>query len=264
MSRETNELKPKKRLGQHFLVDRQTIERILVALCPKDEDNIIEIGPGMGALTHELLKTDCPLEAIEIDRDLAERLKRKFSNSNNFKLHVADALSFDYRAAAKKSRKIRIVGNLPYNISTPLLFKLFDIIDCVEDMHLMLQLEVVKRLTSSAGQKAWGRLAILTQYHCDVIHLFDVQPSSFNPQPKVESAMVRLTPVQNKSVGEVDSQSLSNATRLAFSQRRKTLGNNLKSIIDIHRLESIGINARTRAETLTLEEFIRLTKLIYD
>ncbi len=203
------------------------------------------------------------MDAVEVDRDLAKKLNEKFSSYDNFKLHLADALSFKYEANKIEEKKIRVVGNLPYNISTQLIFKLFDIIDSVEDMHFMLQLEVVQRLTASPGEKAWGRLAILAQYHCEVTHLFNVPPDAFKPIPKVQSAVVRLTPVERKTCEEVNSFALSNATRLAFSQRRKTLRNNLKSVLDVDKLKDIEINPEARAETLTLRQFIKLAKLMH-
>jgi len=264
MRTEKTQSRFRKRFGQHFLKDSRVIENIISSINLKERDHVVEIGPGLGALTHKLLQTNCQLDAIEIDRDLAKKLEKRFSDSRYFKLHVADALSFDYEANKQKGGKIRVVGNLPYNISTQLIFKFFDIIDSVEDMHFMLQLEVARRLTACPGEKAWGRLAILAQYHCKVKHLFDVHPSAFKPKPKVQSAIVRLMPVKQKPSEDIDSHILSNTTRLAFSQRRKTLGNNLKSIIDVRRLKNIGINPDARAETLALNQFVKLAKFIHD
>ena len=253
----------RKRFGQHFLQDSRVIENIISSINLKKKDHIVEIGPGLGALTQKLLQTNCHIDAIEVDRDLAKNLNEKFSKYGNFKLHLADALSFKYETNTIAERKMRVVGNLPYNISTQLILKLFDIIDSVEDMHFMLQLEVVQRLTASPGDKAWGRLAILSQYHCEVTHLFNVPPNAFKPRPKVQSAVVRLKPLQMKPFEHVDPAALGNATRLAFSQRRKTLRNNLKSVVDVDRLKDIEINPEARAETLTLRQFIRLAKFIH-
>ena len=263
MRKEKTPPKFRKRFGQHFLQDNKVIENIISSINLKERDHIVEIGPGLGALTEKLLDTNCQMDAVEVDRDLAKKLNEKFSKYENFKLHLADALSFKYETHKIEGGKMRVVGNLPYNISTQLIFKLFDIIDSVEDMHFMLQLEVVQRLTASPGEKAWGRLAILAQYHCEVTHLFNVPPNAFKPIPKVQSAVVRLKPLQQKPFQHVESLALSNATRLAFSQRRKTLRNNLKSVIDVDRLKDIEINPEARAETLTLRQFIKLAKFIH-
>ncbi len=263
MRNEKTYSKFRKRFGQHFLQDGRVIENIISTINLKEKDHIVEIGPGLGALTQKLLQTNCQMDAIEVDRDLAKRLNEKFSSYSNFKLHLADALSFEYEANRVEEKKMRIVGNLPYNISTQLIFKLFDIINSVEDMHFMLQLEVAQRLTACPGDKSWGRLAILAQYHCEVTHLINVPPNAFKPIPKVQSAVVRLKPLQQKPFPHVDSLALSNATRLAFSQRRKTLRNNLKSVIDVDRLKDIEINPEARAETLTLKQFVKLAKFIH-
>ena len=263
MANEKQRQKFRKRFGQHFLQDKRIIENIISSINLKERDYVLEIGPGLGALTERLLQTNCQLEAIEVDRDLAKELNGRFSKHPHFKLHIADALNFDYEAKKVKEGKIRVVGNLPYNISTQLIFRLFNVIDYLQDMHFMLQLEVVQRLTASPGEKAWGRLAILAQYHCEVTHLFNVPPDAFKPIPKVQSAVVRLTPVERKTCEEVNSFALSNATRLAFSQRRKTLRNNLKSVIDVDKLKDIEINPEARAETLTLREFVKLAKFMH-
>ncbi len=263
MTSEKQRPKFRKRFGQHFLQDKRIIENIISSINLKERDYVLEIGPGLGALTERLLQTNCQLEAIEVDRDLAKELNGRFSKHPHFKLHIADALNFDYEAKKVKEGKIRVVGNLPYNISTQLIFRLFNVIDYFQDMHFMLQLEVVQRLTASPGEKAWGRLAILAQYHCEVTHLFNVPPDAFKPIPKVQSAVVRLTPLQRKTYEDVSSFALSNATRLAFSQRRKTLRNNLKSVVDVDRLEDIEINPEARAETLSLKQFVKLAKFIH-
>jgi len=263
MTNEKQRPKFRKRFGQHFLQDKRIIENIIYSINLKERDHIVEIGPGLGAITEKLLQTNCQIDAIEVDRDLAKKLNDRFSKHAHFRLHIADALHFDYATKKINGEKMRVVGNLPYNISTQLIFKLFDIIDSVEDMHFMLQLEVVQRLTASPGEKAWGRLAILAQYHCEVTHLFNVPPNAFKPIPKVQSAVVRLKPLQQKPFEDVNSFALSNATRLAFSQRRKTLRNNLKSVIDVDRLKDIEINPEDRAEVLTLKQFVKLAKFIH-
>ena len=262
MRNEKQRPKFRKRFGQHFLQDNRIIEDIISSINLKEKDHVVEIGPGLGALTQKLLQTNLQIDVIEIDRDLAKNLNDRFSNHEHFKLHLADALSFDYEANKLEEKKMRVVGNLPYNISTQLIFKLFEVLGSVEDMHFMLQLEVVQRLTASPGEKAWGRLAILAQYHCEVKHLFNVPPNAFKPIPKVQSAVVRLTPLKRKTCQDIDSCALSNATRLAFSKRRKTLRNNLRSIVDIDKLRDIEIDPNARAETLTLKQFVKLAKFI--
>ncbi len=264
MSTEKIPTKFRKRFGQHFLKDIGIIENIVASINLGEIDHVIEIGPGLGALTQKILESNCQLDAIEIDRDLAKRLNERFSCSKNFKLHIADALHYDYKANKAGGKTMRVVGNLPYNISTQLIFKLFDTIDSFADMHFMLQLEVVKRLTAARGEKSWGRLAIHAQYHCEVEHLFNVPPSAFTPRPKVQSAVVRLTPHLQKPFEEVDLHILRDTTRLAFSQRRKTLRNNLKSVIDVSKLRDIDINPDARAEALEINQFVKLAKLIHE
>ena len=177
---------PRKRFGQNFLRDESVIEAIARAVAPRAEDHLVEIGPGEGALTQALVESGCKLDAIELDRDLRTRLLAAFSTYPGFTLHSADALKFDFAALADQKRTLRIVGNLPYNISTPLIFHLLDQAELVADMHFMLQLEVVERLAATPGSKDWGRLSVMTQFQCEVEHLFDVPPEAFYPPPKVQ------------------------------------------------------------------------------
>ena len=258
----------RKRFGQNFLHDDYVIGKIVAAIAPKNEQNLVEIGPGLGALTDPVCEEVDALTVIELDRDLAKRLRHHPFNGDKLTVIEQDAMTMDFGALSKempvKDKKLRVFGNLPYNISTPLMFHLFDHAHCIEDMHFMLQLEVVKRLTASRGEKSWGRLAIHAQYHCEVEHLFNVPPSAFTPRPKVQSAVVRLTPHLQKPFEEVDLHILRDTTRLAFSQRRKTLRNNLKSVMDVSKLRDIDINPDTRAEALEINQFVKLAKLIHE
>ncbi|NND66801.1 MAG: 16S rRNA (adenine(1518)-N(6)/adenine(1519)-N(6))-dimethyltransferase RsmA [Halioglobus sp.] len=254
----------RKRFGQNFLRDGAVIDQIVRAITPRADQHLVEIGPGHGALTGELVASGCRLDVIELDRDLVPGLLAAHGLQPGFKLHSADALQFDFaNLAAKDGPRLRIVGNLPYNISTPLIFKLLELAPLVEDMHFMLQLEVVKRLSATPGGKDWGRLGIMTQYHCRVEALFEVPPQAFSPQPKVQSAIVRLTPHTDDPYCECDQQQLARVVQAAFAARRKTLRNNLKELIDSPALEALGIDPGARAETLTLEQFIEITNAIH-
>jgi len=249
---------PRKRFGQNFLRDPAIIAHLEDAIGPRPSDHLIEIGPGLGALTEVLLHSDCRLDAIELDRDLVTPLLAAFSIYPNFRLHSADALTFDYRSLRTDDEQLRIVGNLPYNISTPLIFKLLENADFVRDMHFMLQLEVVQRLTAEPGGKHWGRLAIMAQYRCQAELMFEVPPEAFAPPPKVQSAIVRLTPHATPPWPDCDETALDTVVRGAFAQRRKTLRNNLKGMFTDEDLARLEIDPSTRAETLTLDQFVAL------
>lgn len=260
---------PRKRFGQNFLRDDAVINAIARAIAPQADEHLVEIGPGEGALTHALVTSECHLDAIELDRDLHTHLLAAFSIYPHFKLHSADALRFDYGSllsregtpAETATRKLRVVGNLPYNISTPLIFKLLDNASIVADMHFMLQREVVERLAANPGSKDWGRLGIMAQYQCEVTHLFDVPPDAFFPPPKVQSAIVRLVPRVNNPHPPCDLESLRTVVRSAFAQRRKTLRNNFKDIFNDLQLQGLDIDPAARAETLTLTDFVGLANL---
>ena len=253
----------RKRFGQNFLQDTGIINDIVRAINPVPDDHVVEIGPGQGALTEQLSASGCLLDVIELDRDLVPGLLAAFSVNPRFKLHSADALKFDFEALTGGAQPLRIVGNLPYNISTPLIFKLLENTAIIRDMHFMLQLEVVDRLAASPGGKDWGRLGIMAQYHCAVDKLFEVPPEAFNPRPKVRSAIVRLAPWQESPWASCDTQKLREVVQTAFGQRRKTLRNNLKGLIDTTRLEALDINPGARAETLELSQFIEITTAIH-
>ncbi|TXS90839.1 16S rRNA (adenine(1518)-N(6)/adenine(1519)-N(6))-dimethyltransferase RsmA [Parahaliea maris] len=253
---------PRKRFGQNFLEDTSVIGRIADAIQPREADHLVEIGPGQGALTEALITLGCRLDVVELDRDLVTGLLAAFSIYPGFKLHSADALKFDFASLAGDERPLRIVGNLPYNISTPLIFRLLEFAPLIQDMHFMLQLEVVQRLAAEPGSKAWGRLGIMAQYLCEVEHLFDVPPEAFYPPPKVQSAIVRLVPRQSSPWPECNPKSLKRVVQSAFAQRRKTLRNNLKGMMDDAGLQALGLDPGARAETLELVDFIHIANAI--
>ncbi len=252
---------PRKRFGQNFLLDHNIIDNILANLNVTEGEHFVEIGPGQGALTEPLLQNNIQLDVVELDRDLVSLLKKKFSG-HDIHIHSADALRFDFAALAQKNQKLRVIGNLPYNISTPLMFHLLDNADCIQDMHFMLQKEVVERICAEPGSKKYGRLSIMMQYYCETELLFDVPPESFNPPPKVMSAIVRLTPY---ALAPVEVKSLSNLNKIvtqAFSQRRKTLQNALKKIITAEQISALDIDPSLRPEFISLNEFARLSNLL--
>jgi 16S rRNA (adenine1518-N6/adenine1519-N6)-dimethyltransferase len=249
---------PRKRFGQNFLTDQGVIAAIARTINTHPEDNVVEIGPGQGALTDALFESGCAIKAIEIDRDLQSQLRVMFFN-RDFTLFNYDALKFDFNKLSNADHDLRIVGNLPYNISTPLIFKLLTHLPIIRDMHFMLQKEVVDRLAASPGNKHWGRLSVMTQVDCDAEHLFDVPPEAFYPQPKVQSAIVRLMPRSSAHRPECSREQLGKLVQLAFAQRRKTLRNNLRSIIDDTTMQRLGIDPACRAETLTLDQLMDLS-----
>jgi 16S rRNA (adenine1518-N6/adenine1519-N6)-dimethyltransferase len=255
---------PRKRFGQNFLRDPGVIHHITRVIYPQPNDHLVEIGPGQGALTESLVSSGARLDVIELDRDLVPGLLAAFSLKPRFTLHNADALRFDYAALAATGARLRIVGNLPYNISTPLIFKLLEQVCLIKDMHFMLQREVVLRLAATPGGKDWGRLGIMTQFHCEVEHLFDVAPEAFQPAPKVQSAIVRLTPRTSSPWPACNEAELRRVVQKSFAQRRKTLRNNLKGIIDDASLEAIGLDPGARAETLDIAQFIDIANAVHE
>lgn len=254
--------KARKRFGQNFLIDHGIIRDIVRAVHPHKDDVIVEIGPGKGAIT-QLLADSCEnLSVIELDRDLVPWLKVKFEKHPNFQLFQADALQFDFAQLVKNNQPIRIVGNLPYNISTPLIFHLLSYSNQVRDMHFMLQKEVVKRMAAQAGDSAYGRLGIMVQYYCAVEDLFDVPPTSFDPAPKVDSAIVRLVPHQVLPHRATNIKTLETLVNVAFQQRRKTLRNALKQLLEPEVIEQLPIDTSARAEEITLAEFVATSNLL--
>lgn len=258
MSKTNSGHRARKRFGQNFLHDTGIINRITKAIHAGADQHLVEIGPGQGALTESLVASGCQLDVIELDRDLVPGLLAAYGDAPGFNVHSADALGFDYAALMQGDRPLRIVGNLPYNISTPLIFKLLENTSIIKDMHFMLQLEVVNRLAAVPGNKNWGRLGIMTQYHCEVESLFEVPPWAFSPEPKVRSAIVRLVPRKQSPWPECNETTLRQVVQSSFAQRRKTLRNNLKGIIDAPELEALGIDPAARAETLGLPHFIEI------
>lgn len=267
----------RKRFGQHFLHDAAVIERIIDEIDPQADDCIVEIGPGRGALTRPLLASDCAaLHAIEIDRDLAAALESRlgqgiepFDSSasreiapveRRFFVHQADALDFDFTAIAPPP--LRIVGNLPYNISTPLIFKLLASLPSIEDMHLMLQKEVVERIVALPGSKAWGRLGLMLQIDCEPEPLFMVEADAFTPAPGVDSSVVRLTPRPQPMLDLRTKKCLEAIAKACFSKRRKMLRNALGDICDERTIHAAGLDPTTRPEMLSVDDFSALAKTV--
>ena len=255
------EHRARKRFGQNFLHDQAIIHRIVRAIRPQAGETLLEIGPGQGALTGELLATGCELFALELDRDLVEILRHTFSAEPRFHLRQGDALKFALAEVAKDAR-LRVVGNLPYNISTPLIFHLLAQREHIVDMHFMLQKEVVDRLAAAPGNKDYGRLGIMTQYHCRVEPLLDVPPHAFSPQPKVQSAVVRLTPHATPPFAAKSVENLQQIVRAAFNQRRKTLRNALQTLLSAEQISACGIDPGARPETLALPQFVALANCV--
>lgn len=255
--------KARKRFGQNFLTDHTVIDHIIRAINPQVDDNIVEIGPGLGALTKPLLEAAEKLNVIELDRDVIPLLEKKCAASGELLIHNVDILKFDFNQLISKGSPLRIVGNLPYNISTPILFHLLNYADHIQDMFFMLQKEVVKRMAAGPDTGAYGRLSVMLQYRCKVTDLFDVPPESFDPAPKVDSAIVKLEPVE-PAIKVNDIKLLEKLVKQAFSQRRKTIRNTLKSLCSAEQLEQAGIEARLRPENISVEQYVTLCNLLDD
>lgn len=256
--------KARKRFGQNFLIDHGIIREIVRAIHPHKDDLLVEIGPGKGAITQLLADACDNLNVIELDRDLVPWLKVKFEKHPNFQLFQADALQFDFAQLIRDEKPLRIVGNLPYNISTPLIFHLLSYANKVQDMHFMLQKEVVKRMAAQAGDSAYGRLGIMVQYYCAVEDLFDVPPTSFDPAPKVDSAIVRLVPHKALPYVANNVKTLETLVNVAFQQRRKTLRNSLKQLLTTEQLESLPVDLQLRPEDISLPEYVAISNLLGD
>ena len=246
----------RKRFGQHFLTDPGVIDDIIRAVHPTEDDVIVEIGPGQGAITDALARRAGHLHAIELDRDLVVRLRRKYADNPRVTVHEADALEFDF---TKLGKRIRIVGNLPYNISPPLLFHLLRYREHILDMHFMLQKEVVDRMAAEPGSKAYGRLGIMLGCYLQIESLFDVDRESFDPPPEVTSAVVRLDPLPPGTFDIKDEAELSTLVATAFMQRRKTLRNALKKEVTAGDFEVVGIDASLRPEQIPIADYVRLS-----
>jgi 16S rRNA (adenine1518-N6/adenine1519-N6)-dimethyltransferase len=253
---------PRKRFGQNFLHDENILRNIIAAINPQPTQTIIEIGPGLGALTESLVTSGATLHAIEIDSDLCTELRDKYTQQN-FHLHNQDALDLDLKDF-DSSNKLRICGNLPYNISTPLLFQLLKNVSLIQDMHFLLQKEVVDRITSNPGCKNYGRLSVMLQYYCVTESLFNVSANCFYPVPAVTSAVVRLTPHLDIPHVANDFAQFAAIVKQAFSQRRKTVANACKKIINSAVWQQADIDGRRRAETLSVAEFVKLANIVSD
>ncbi len=254
--------KARKRFGQNFLHDKMVIQRIVNNINPRQGDHIVEIGPGEGALTELVLDKIGAMEVVELDRDLIPLLKIRFVTQDGLTIHQADALKFDFCSLQQNDKKIRIIGNLPYNISTPLLFHLFEHHHCIADMHFMLQKEVVDRIVAKAGDSAYGRLSIMLQYYCRAEYVFTVKPGAFKPAPKVDSAIVRLIPHDKPPVEINNFDEFSKLVNFSFTQRRKTLRNILKGKLDAEQIKALDIEPTIRPERLSLEDFTKLANAI--
>jgi 16S rRNA (adenine1518-N6/adenine1519-N6)-dimethyltransferase len=247
----------RKRFGQHFLHDRGVLERIARELAPQPTQALVEIGPGRGALTELLIGKCASLDCIEIDRDLAATLTQRWGTTPGFELHTADALEFDFAAlAARRGQRLRVIGNLPYNISTPLLFHVADAHEHIDDLHVMLQKEVIDRIVAAPGSGEYGRLTVMLAPWLEARHLFDVGPGAFTPPPRVWSAVARLT-VRRAPAFEVPA-AFARTVSAAFSHRRKTLRNALRSIVDAETIVAAGIDPGLRPEMLSPAEFARI------
>lgn len=248
----------RKRFGQNFLHDQSIISKIIDAIAPIPGDAIIEIGPGQGALTAPLIQRAKHITAIELDRDLVQLLKSQY-HDEQLHLIAQDVLDVDFQRFANQ---LRVVGNLPYNISTPIIMHLLSLGDKVRDMHFMLQKEVVQRLAAEPGTKQYGRLSVMAQFCCQVTHLFDVSPNCFIPKPKVVSAIVRLQPKQLSVAEKNLIPAFQKIVKKAFSMRRKTLKNNLKGVLVDQDYQALNLDPSIRAEQLSLEEFIKIAQFV--
>ena len=246
------------------------IQNIVAAICPQKDQFLLEIGPGLGALTEPVAEQIDRLAVLELDRDLAERLRHHPFLHQKLNVIETDAMQFDFaqlyvsEKLAEEQQKIRVFGNLPYNISTPLMFHLFKFCDIIQDMHFMLQKEVVKRLCAAPNSKAYGRLTIMTQYFCQVMPVLEVPPSAFKPAPKVDSAVVRLIPHRQLPHAVKDLYWLNRVTAQAFNQRRKTLRNALSTLISPENLTALSIDLNARAENLSIADYARLADWLAD
>ncbi|MCG2635440.1 MAG: 16S rRNA (adenine(1518)-N(6)/adenine(1519)-N(6))-dimethyltransferase RsmA [Gammaproteobacteria bacterium] len=250
----------RKRFGQNFLHDQGVIQSIIGALAPRDDEVVVEIGPGLGALTEPLLARSGRLIAVELDRDLAADLRQRFGDQG-LTLVEADALTVDFASMKQPGRGLRLIGNLPYNISTPLLFHLFTQLDAIDEMLFMLQLEVVERMVADPGRRTYGRLSVMVQYHCGVEQVMRVAPDSFRPAPKVESAVVRLRPLRDHKIKVRDESCFAEVVRRAFAQRRKML-RKLFPELSAADWTGLDIDPTARPETISVAGFAALSDFL--
>ena len=256
--------RPRKRFGQHFLHDRAVIADIVDAIAPRPGELVVEIGPGRGALTFPLLERGCEVHAVEIDRDLAARLRAQTPRHPHLVVHEADALEFDLARIAAPPRRLRVTGNLPYNISTPLVFRLLAALPRIADMHLMLQKEVVDRMVSPPGTRTYGRLSVMVQLDCETERVIRVGAGAFSPAPRVESAVVRLRPRRRATLDPASRGRLAAIVRCCFSRRRKTLRNALRGLCEERVIAASGLDPKARPEILSVEDFVGLARASID
>ncbi len=255
-----NERRPRKHFGQHFLHDRNILNKIIAAIRPEADQHFVEIGPGRGAMTGPLLEGCATLHAVEIDRDLAAALPEHIT-SPKLTVHAVDALRFDFATLRPDAGRLRLAGNLPYNVSTPLLFHILGYDELFDDIHVMLQKEVAQRIVAGPGGRIYGRLSVAIAARCDVETLFHIRPGSFTPPPRVDSSFIRLRPSAAKRARIEDPRAFDLVVTSAFGQRRKKLGNALGNVLDAAQIESVGVDPGLRAEQLTVEQFIALGNL---
>jgi len=258
--KEETKHRPRKRFGQNFLHDPTVIDRIVHAIDPHPGERVVEIGPGLGALTGPLLKAAGELEVIELDRDVIPLLQQRCAHMGRLHVHNVDVLKFDFRTLTQE-QNLRVVGNLPYNISTPLIFHLLQQLPVIRDMHFMVQKEVAERLAAAPATAHYGRLGIMVQLHCQVELLFEVGPGAFKPAPKVDSAVVRLIPHQRPPIKVDNMDCFAKLVACAFTQRRKTLRNALKAMLTAEDIHELGIDPGRRPETLSLAEYAALSNI---
>jgi 16S rRNA (adenine1518-N6/adenine1519-N6)-dimethyltransferase len=249
---------PRKRFGQNFLTDHRVLDEIIQAIAPQADDVMVEIGPGQGAMTSLLLECVNELHVVELDRDLVRILEKKFQH-RPLKIHSGDALKFDFSSLAPEGKKLRVVGNLPYNISTPILFHLASYVGTISDQYFMLQKEVVQRMVAAPGGKEYGRLSVMLQWRYQMDLLFIVPPTAFDPPPKVESAIVRMRPLAQPL--ECDQHRLEQVVTKAFSQRRKVIRNCVAGMFTENDLINAGIDPQTRPETVSLDQYVALARM---
>lgn len=248
---------PRKRFGQNFLINENIIDNIIDEINPLPDQHFIEIGPGQGALTAALIASMATIDAVEIDRDLVSLLQQQYQTHKNFTVHNIDILKFSIKDVAK-NKKLRVVGNLPYNISTPILFKMFTEMSLIQDMFFMLQSEVANRLVASPNCKEYGRLSIMAQFYCSMHIVLDVPREAFDPKPKVDSCIVHFTPHQ-KVTKVTNHALLLDIVTHAFNHRRKTISNSLREFISASELQKLLIDPKLRAENLSLNDYTKIT-----
>lgn len=252
----------KKQFGQNFLRDEGIIDTIINTIAPSDNATMVEIGPGLGALTEPVCERIRHLSVIEIDRDLAEQLRHHPFIRDQLTIYEEDALSFDFSKLKEDDKPLRIYGNLPYNISTPLLFHLFSFGSLIQDMHFMLQKEVVDRLTAVPDTKDYGKLTIMGQYYSKMMPFLEVPPSAFTPSPKVDSAVIKIIPYVAKPFVADDEKLMHRVVASAFNQRRKTISNSMSEYLNSDDFCALGLDPKSRAENLTVEQYVRITNYL--